>query len=206
MNIRRPFQFRITSGVQPTQLHRTAAGVRRSSARRLASVFALFAFVSFGAPACGGDATYAEQHIDSIERDCQSTATCDPVFSIRADAIEECVRDTSAKLNIASAAFRAGYEQRTARCAQFTGCQYFDCAGDTMLFSATHEAQLRYECQQNTLCKIQSGLPTMPNDNDTCFGELANKLDFAAIADRAGWEQRFARCSTQQACAYMTCP
>ena len=175
--------------------------IRRNS-RFSASVFALISMLSSG---CAGEETYADQHIDAIEFDCQNTAPCDPVFSVRQDSVNECVKDTSQKLNVGSNAFRAMYEQRTSRCAMYTGCQYYDCALDTMLFSVVHEAQLRYECQQTSLCKIQQGQPTMPTDNDMCFNALASRLDFAPIADKASWEQKVARCSTQQACAYVSC-
>jgi hypothetical protein len=176
-----------------------------SSTRRSSYSVAVFALVSLLSSSCVGEETYADQVIDSIEADCQKTALCDPVFSVRADAVNECVKDTSTKLNTGSDAFRAMYKMRTGRCAQYTECQYYDCARDTMLYSATHQALLSYECQQSTLCKIQMGQPTMPNDNDVCFGMLAAKLDFSAIADRAVWEQRIGRCMMQQGCAYVNC-
>jgi hypothetical protein len=155
---------------------------------------------------CGGEDTYSSQHQDAIQYDCQQTAPCDPVFSIKGSgAVGECIRDTSTKLDRGSDSFRAMYEQRFTRCAQNSGCQYFACAGDSMLFSIVNEDKLVYDCQQTTFCKIMQGMPTAPNENDMCFQTVSQKLDFSSVPDRAAWEQRFVRCGMQQSCAYVNC-
>ena len=172
---------------------------------RSPSFFAIVSmFVSMVA-ACGGEETYSEMHSDTIAYDCQQTAPCDPVFSIRPDAVSECIEDTSSKLDRGSDAQRAMYEMRFNRCASSTGCDYFACASDNNLFSIANEQKLRYDCMQQSVCKIQSGQPTMSNDNDTCFQMLSHTLDFSSVPDRATWEQRFQRCGMQMGCAYTNC-
>jgi hypothetical protein len=100
---------------------------------------------------------------------------------------------------------RAMYEMRFNRCASTTGCDYFTCASDNNLFSIANQQKIQYDCQQQSVCKIQSGQPTMSNDNDTCFQMLSHQLDFSTVPDRATWEQRFARCGTMMGCAYVNC-
>ena len=160
-------------------------------------------FSMFG---CGGPETYSEQHLSTIQFDCQETAACDPAFSARADGVSECIKDTSTKLDIGSDMFRATYEQRFARCAGRTGlCAYYDCAQSNDLFSILNEPALRNECQQNVVCKIQMMVPTAPNDADQCFIQLASQLDSSTVPDRASWQQRVMRCTGQVGCAYMSC-
>jgi hypothetical protein len=154
---------------------------------------------------CGGAESYSEENLSMIQFDCQQTAPCDPVFSLRADSVAECIKDTSTKLDIGSENFRAMYEQRFTRCAGRLDCQYYDCAQDNMLFSIVHEPALRNECQQAVICKIMQGQPTAPNEADQCFLTLSGQLDFATIPDKATWEQRVARCTGQMGCAYTSC-
>jgi hypothetical protein len=171
-----------------------------------ASVFAIVStFGSLLAAGCGGEETYSEKHSNIVEYDCQQTAPCDPVFSIKADSVGECVSDTSSKLDHGSQAMQAMYEARFTRCSQYTACDYFNCARDTMLFSIVNEQKLQYDCMQRTFCKIMQGMPTMPTENDMCFKALAQQLDFSTVPDRASWDQRFARCGTLQACDYAGC-
>lgn len=151
--------------------------------------------------ACGEE-TYADMHLGTIEYDCTQTAPCDPKFSVVMDPLNECIRDTSHKLNTGSETFRATYEMRTARCAAYTGCMYFSCASDPNLFSVSRMAQLQYECDQTNACRVSRGEAT---DSATCFAALANRLDFASVPDKAAWEQRFARCQTQTGCNYVVC-
>lgn len=164
----------------------------------------VFAVVSMLFAACGEE-TYADMHLATIENDCSQTAQCDPTFGVIMDAINECIKDTSAKLNLASESYRAQYEMKTSRCAAFTGCQYYACASEPNLFSVAHAMQLSYDCQQQTLCKIAQGQPTSPTENDVCFTALANRLDFATVPEKASWEQRATRCATQMGCAYVSC-
>ncbi|HKU38173.1 MAG TPA: hypothetical protein VJR89_08500 [Polyangiales bacterium] len=149
--------------------------------------------------------SYSEQNLSMIQYDCQQTAPCDSEFSLRADSVAECIKDTSMKLDTGSDGFRASYEQRFRRCSGNTGCQYFFCASDNMLFSVVHEMQLRNECQQRTFCAIQSGKPTAANEMDMCFMQLANQLDFASIPDKSSWEQRWGRCTGRMSCEYVNC-
>jgi hypothetical protein len=154
---------------------------------------------------CAGAESYSEEHLSTIQFDCQQTAPCDPVFSLREDSVAECVKDTSTKLDIGSDQFRAMYEQRFTRCAARIGCQYYDCAQDNMLFSLVNEPLLRNDCQQQVVCKIQQNQPTAPNDGDLCFMSLSAQLDFATQPDKATWQQRTARCMGQMGCAYVNC-
>jgi hypothetical protein len=154
---------------------------------------------------CGGPESYSEQNLSTIQYDCQQTAPCDPVFSLREDSISECIKDTSTKLDIGSDQYRGMYQQRFARCAARVGCQYYDCAQDSMLYSIVHEMELRNDCQQQVVCKIQQSQPTMPNDADLCFTSLSAQLDFATVPDKATWEQRVTRCMGQVGCAYVNC-
>jgi hypothetical protein len=154
---------------------------------------------------CGGPESYSESNLSMIQFDCQQTAPCDPVFSLREDSVAECIKDTSTKLDIGSDQFRMLYEQRFTRCAGRVDCQYYDCAQDSMLFSIVHEQQLRNECQQAVVCKIQQSQPTAPNDADLCFMSLSAQLDFATVPDKATWEQRVGRCTGQAGCAYVNC-
>lgn len=170
-----------------------------------AAFFAIVSTFAGLAAGCFGEETYSDKHSDIIAYDCQQTASCDPVFSIRPDAVGECVDDTSAKLDRGSQAMQASYEMRFSRCASVTGCTYFACAGDSMLYSLVNEPKLRYDCSQQINCKIMSGMPTMPTDNDACFKALAQQLDFATVPDKATYDQRVARCATQQGCAYVNC-
>src|SRR3954452_2281672 len=99
------------------------------------SIFAILSTVAgVLAAGCGGEETYSEKHSDIIQYDCQQTAPCDPVFSVRQDSVSECVSDTSTKLDRGSEAMQANYEMRFSRCAGQVGCDYFACAGDSMLF------------------------------------------------------------------------
>jgi hypothetical protein len=177
----------------------------RRTAILSASFFAIVSTYVGMLAACGGEETYSEAHADMIEYDCQQTAPCDPVFSIRADAVSECIKDTGTKLDRGSESMRAMYEMRFNRCAASTGCDYFSCASDNNLFSIANQPQIQYDCQQQSVCKIQSGQPTMANDNDTCFQMLSHQLDFSTVPDRATWSLRFQRCSTQMGCAYVNC-
>jgi hypothetical protein len=172
---------------------------------RSASFFAIVSMLVGMATACGGEDTYSAKNSDIISYDCQQTAPCDTVFSIRPDAVSECIEDTSTKLDRGSDAQRAMYEMRFNRCSTNTGCDYFSCASDNNLFSIANEQKIRYDCTQQSVCKIQSGQPTMSTDNDTCFQALSKQLDFSTVPDRASWEQRFARCGTQMGCAYTNC-
>jgi hypothetical protein len=170
------------------------------------SVFAIIStFGGLLAAGCGGAETYSEKHSNIVEYDCQQTAPCDPVFSIREDSVGECVADTSTKLDRGTAAMQAMYEARFSRCSQYSGCDYFNCASDTMLFSLVNEQKLRYECMQQTVCKIMQGMPTAPTENDMCYLALSKQLDFATQPDKASWDQRFGRCGTLQGCAYTGC-
>jgi hypothetical protein len=171
-----------------------------------ASVFAIVStFGSLLTAGCGGEETYSEKHSDIVAYDCAQTAPCDPVFSIKMDSIGECVSDTSQKLDRGSEAMQAMYETRFSRCQQYMGCDYFNCAQDTMLFSIVNEQKLQYDCMQQTVCKISQGMPTVPTENGMCFSALAQQLDFSSVPDRASWDQRFARCGTMQGCAYTSC-
>jgi len=172
-----------------------------------ASVFAIVSTLA-GLPAagCGGEETYSEKHSNIVEYDCQQTAPCDPLFSIKEDAVGECVSDTSTKLDRGSQAMQAMYEMRFSRCSMYTGCDYFNCASDTMLFSLVNEQKLQYDCMQQTICKIAQGMPTVQTENDMCFKTLAQRLDFATVPDKASWDQRFARCGMLTGCAYTGCP
>ena len=154
---------------------------------------------------CGGPESYSEANLSMITFDCQQTAPCDPVFQLRDDSVAECIKDTSTKLDIGSQAFRDMYEQRFDRCAARIGCQYYDCAQDTMLFSIVNEVAVRNECQQASVCKIQQGQQAAPNDADLCFMTLSGQLDFATVPDKASWQQRVARCMGQVGCAYVNC-
>ena len=171
-----------------------------------ASVFAIVSmFAGVIAAGCGGEATYSEEHADFITYDCQQTAPCDPVFSIRSDSVAECIKDTSNKLDRGSDAVRANYEARFTRCAAASGCAYFGCAMDTMLYSIVNEQKLRYDCMQQIVCKIQQGQPMMPTDNDACFQQLSSTLDFASVPDKTSYEQRVARCAAFVGCDYVNC-
>jgi hypothetical protein len=170
-----------------------------------ASFFAFVSTFAGLAGGCGAADTYSDKHSDLIAFDCQQTAQCDPVFSINMDATGECERDTATMLDKSSDAKRANYEQRISRCGQLSGCDYYNCAADSMLYSLVNEQKLRYDCQQQGVCKIQSNMPTMPSDNDTCFQALAKQLDFASVPDKTVWDQKFTRCGTQQGCAYVNC-
>jgi hypothetical protein len=171
-----------------------------------ASVFTIVsALGGLLAAGCGGEETFSEKHSSLVEYDCQQTATCDPVFSIQEGAIGECVADTSTKLDRGTEAMQAMYEARFSRCAMYSGCDYYNCASDTMLYSIVNEQKLRYDCMQQTACKVMQAMPTTMTDDDTCFRALAQQLDFATVPDKASWDQRFARCGTLQACAYATC-
>lgn len=171
------------------------------------SVFAIVSmFAGVIAAGCGGEGPYSEEHADSILFDCQQTAPCDPVFSIRPDSVGECVKDTGNKLDRASETVRANYEARFSRCAGATGpCTYFACAMDTMLFSIVNEQKLRNDCMQQIICKIQQGTPMMPTDNDVCFQDLASKLDFATVPDKTSYDQRATRCAAFMGCDYVNC-
>lgn len=172
-----------------------------NSCKQLWSIFAVISILG-----CGGPESYSEANLSMITFDCQETAPCDTVFSLREDSVAECIKDTSTKLDIGSQAFRDMYEQRFDRCAGRVGeCQYFACAQDTMLFSIVNEAALRNECQQASVCKIQQGQQAAPNDADLCFMTLSGQLDFATVPDKASWQQRVARCMGQVGCAYVNC-
>lgn len=170
-----------------------------------ASVFAIISALGLLAAGCGGEEAYSERHSDIVEYDCQQTAPCDPVFSIKQDAVSECIADTSSKLDRGTQAMQAMYEARFSRCAAYTGCDYFNCAGDTMLFSIVNEQKVRYACMQQTVCKITQGMPTVPTEDEICFKALAQMLDFATLPDKTSWDQRFGRCGTQTGCAYTAC-
>jgi hypothetical protein len=203
------FSAELSLAVVLVLLPRFRGRTRMDICRKSSLSAPVFAFVStfagMLAGGCLGEETYSEKHSDLIESDCQLTAVCDPVFSITANAVGECVKDTSAKLDHSSDAMRANYETRISRCAGQTGCAYYSCAGDAMLFSLVNEQKIHYDCQQQTVCKIMSGQPTLPNDNDTCFKALGQQLDFATVPDKATWDQRFTRCGMQTGCAYVNC-
>ena len=172
----------------------------------LASVFAIVSmFTALPAAGCGGAGTFSEEHIDSIEYDCSQTAPCDPAFATINNAVEECVKDTSNKLDRGTEALRANYTLRFSRCSSFSGCQYFACAGNSMLYSIVNEQKLRYDCQQQTVCKIQAGMPTAPTDNDTCFKALSQTIDFASVPDKTAYDQRLARCGAFMGCDFVNC-
>lgn len=154
---------------------------------------------------CKANDSYSQQNLAMIQYDCQQTAPCDAEFSLSDSSVAECIKDTSAKLDTGSEAFRAKYESRFARCSANTGCQYFFCASDNMLFSVVHEAELRNECMQRTVCLIQQGKPAAPNESDMCFMQLANQLDFATQPDKASWTQHFGRCTGRMSCDYVGC-
>jgi hypothetical protein len=164
------------------------------------SVFAVLSL--FG---CFGTESYSEQNLSTIQFDCQQTAACDPAFSGRSDSVTECVKDTSTKLDIGSDQFRTMYEQRFARCSARVGCEYYDCAQTNDLFSLVHEQELRNECQQAVVCKIQQSQPTASNDADLCFVQLSSQVDGLPVTDKASWMQRVARCTGQVGCAYVGC-
>lgn len=171
-----------------------------------ASVFAIVSMFAGVVAAGCGEAAYSEEHADSIQFDCQQTAPCDPVFMIRSDAVGECIKDTGNKLDRASEAVRANYEARLSRCqGAVGGCAYFACAGDSMLYSLVNEQKLRYDCQQQIVCKIQMGVPMMPTDNDACFQQLSSTLDFASVPDKTSYDQRVARCAAFMGCDYVNC-
>jgi hypothetical protein len=171
-----------------------------------ASVFAFVStFAGVLAAGCLGQESYSEKHSDAIRLDCQQTAICDPVFSIMEDGVAECIKDTGSKLDKGSDSMRANYELRFARCAAQSGCDYYNCAADSMLFSIVNAQKIQYDCQQQTVCKIQSNMPTMPTDNDMCFAALGQQLDFATVPDKATWDQRFTRCAMQTGCGYVNC-
>lgn len=156
--------------------------------------------------ACGGEDSYSAANLSNIAYDCEQTAPCDPVFSSRMDSVAECIEDTSRKLDTGAEAVRASYEDRFNRCRQYSGgCTYFQCATDNNLFSVVNGDKLRYECMQNTVCKLVRGEPAMTNDNDICFAALVQQLDFASVPDRATWEQRHQRCGTLMGCDYVDC-
>jgi hypothetical protein len=171
-----------------------------------ASVFAIVSTLGgLLAAGCGGEETYSEQHSNIVEYDCQQTAGCDPLFSTKQDPVGECLSDTGSKLDHGTPAMQLMYEMRFARCSMYAGCDYFNCASDTMLFSLVNAEKLQYDCMQQTVCKIMQGVPTAPTENNMCLATLSQQLDFATIPDRAVWDQRFTRCGTLQGCAYTTC-
>jgi hypothetical protein len=155
---------------------------------------------------CGGVDTYSGQNSSRIEYDCVQTAPCDPRFSAHPDPINECVADTSAKLDHMSDEFRALYEARFTRCERYTGCNYFACAQDDNLFSIMHATLIQNECQQTIDCNaMTNGVVAAAGDLDVCIGDLAQALDFAVVSDRASWAQRSMRCTGQIGCAYVAC-
>lgn len=178
----------------------------RRTSSPAATVFAIVStLICLLGSGCKGDDSFSGQHMDSIQYDCQQTAACDPAWSSRTDAVAECLEDTASKLDRGSDAVRAMYEMRFSRCAGQSGCDYFNCAGNSMLYSIVNEVKLRYDCMQQGVCKIMSGMPAQPTDNDTCFTALAQQLDFATIPDKASYDQRFERCGMMYGCAYVNC-
>jgi hypothetical protein len=176
------------------------------NSRLSTSIFAIVSTVAgVLAAGCGGEETYSDKHLASIQYDCTQTAPCDPVFSIRQDSVGECIADTSTKLDRGTEAMQANYEMRFSRCAGQTGCDYFACAGDSMLFSFVNEQKLRYDCAQQTACGTMQAVGAMPVDETTCFKMLAQRLDFASVPDKASYDQRFGRCGTLVGCAFTSC-
>jgi hypothetical protein len=175
--------------------------------RSAALAAACFLIIGLSAAACGPGDTYAEQHSDFIQFDCEQTAPCDPTFSQSTNPVSDCVEDTGTKLNEADDAFRSMYEARINRCSANVGpgCRYYDCASDSMLYSIVHETQLRNECQQTVMCKVEQGTPAQQSDIQACFNQLAQTLDFASQPEKAAWEQRATRCGTLTSCAYINC-
>lgn len=158
------------------------------------------------AAACGGDGTYSGQNLSMIEYDCLQTAPCDPKFNASPDPINECVEDTSAKLDHMSDEFRQMYEARFSRCERYTGCNYFACAQDDNLFSIMYATQIQNECQQTLDCNSSmTGLPAGTPELESCLGDLAQALDFAVVSDRSSWAQRAMRCTGQLGCGYVNC-
>lgn len=158
------------------------------------------------AAACGGEATYSDRNLSTIEYDCQQTAPCDPKFNANPDPLGECVADTSNKLDHMSDEWRQMYEARFTRCQRYTGCNYFACAQDDNLFSLMNAGLIQNECQHTLDCNsMMTGIAAGAPELEACIGDLAQALDFAVVSDRASWVQRAMRCGTQLGCGYVNC-
>jgi hypothetical protein len=163
------------------------------------------ALIVFAALGCGDEATYSDQHLSQIRYDCEQTAPCDPVFSVTKDPIDECIADTGKKLDTGSEAVRVNYETRFNRCAASSGCTYFACAQDAMLFSIVKEQLIRNDCQHAFACKVMRGEPVLANEAEVCFQTVAQRIDFASLPEKAAYEMRATRCAALVGCDYVAC-
>lgn len=75
------------------------------------------------------DGSYATSHALEINKHCQETSTCRVARGevISLNATSECVIQTGAMLDMATATDRTVFEARFARCVTLAGCAYVDC-------------------------------------------------------------------------------
>ncbi len=72
-------------------------------------------------------------------------------------------------------------------------------------YAQTHANQIRLDCVQTVGCQAASGTTLDNTDIDKCVAASGDILTKASSSQRAAFEAAVSRCSSMQACAYVSC-
>jgi hypothetical protein len=144
---------------------------------------------------------FSEDFSTEIQRDCIETVGCTQVGQI-----EGCIAAVGDYLNNAKTSQQQFFVDAVYRCEGSRMCEWVKCTQSTNATgpAASLNAEITYDCQQRSMCRLASGQPVATDAVNMCIQETGNRLN-ADPQEAANFQARYQRCSSMAACSFGAC-
>jgi len=153
--------------------------------------------------ACGGG-VFSSDFSQEIEHDCAQTLACTSP-SVK---IDSCIFKTGHTLDQASPGQQQAFLDTVTRCEANSGCFYRDCtllqATASSSYSAIHQLQIMYDCEQQASCTSVRGQTTVTKTTTQCMSDMGSMLDTNQQAQLT-FEAAFSTCNGRTSCDWVAC-
>jgi hypothetical protein len=152
---------------------------------------------------------FGQAHFEELQKDCTETLACGSgaLQGTAANAIQDCVHESSDKLDQTSVDRQQLFLDTVARCGQLQVCDYLSCTASdpNSGWAAAHAQLIAYDCQQSIGCRIAGGQAQATSAVNDCVSQESNTYNFGPAQQQTALEQKGVRCAGQQGCAWVNC-
>lgn len=166
----------------------------------------LAAFAWFGLAGCR-TGQFREDFAPEIQKDCVETINCNSHGGgFNNDLVSSCVTRIGDDVGAAPVEVQQEFVDTVGRCQELFGCNYTSCAFQNVSsgYSASHLMQITYDCQQQSMCRIESRQVVAPSAVMDCIANKSSTLD-ANPAQQTEFDQKWAHCSSYAGCSWGSC-